>query len=165
MARGVKTLTAVQDVVRDLTEAFVNDIVDINGTLLLATKQILKGDPNRRHEDPISVESVVNKYYVTHLAGDVFDEDDRDNLMPIGRALIKVWAERIAFRFPGRRVLFFLGGEESVIVRFHVRREGQHDWASLEDRKFLRKAHLEVYELDLDGRLSRLHPPPRKRRG
>jgi hypothetical protein len=162
MPKRAKTITPTEEMVRDLRNAFSWEIVDIHGTLLLATKQVLAPEANRPDEDPIGVESLMNKYYVRDLTGYVFDQDDRENLMPVGRALVKVWAERIALRFPGRRVLFFLGGEEAVILRFHVRREGQHDWTDIEDRRFLRKARLEVYELGLDGELSRLHPTPRR---
>lgn len=60
-------------------------------------------------------------------------------------------------RFPGRAVLFYLGGSESVILRFHVRREGFHDWLDVNDHELLRRSSMEVHELRDQG-LQKLYP-------
>lgn len=144
------------DGLQSLLHTFQHDIVERGGLLLLRTQQIMEWDlESVPVEDPVDVESTMSKRYVSELAGELIDGSSREQLMVCGRAIVQVWAERIAARFPGRNVLFYLGGEEDVIVRFHVRRPGIYDWLDLEDRPFILRSRLEVYELH-DQRLERL---------
>jgi len=138
-----------------LAALFCCRIIDNHGLLLLGTAQAQRGiiDPPA---DPVGVESVLNK---VHIA-DVIDAGDgvlrRSALMVIGRSLIKVWAERISLHYPDRKVLFYLGGGDSVILRFHTRRVEHNDWLDLTDLSFIAQSRIEVYELS-EGLLNRIH--------
>ena len=127
-----------------LIGTFCHEIVDRDGLLLLSTQQVCEAE-TAPVEDPVSVESTMNKRYVADLSR--IDENARDPLMRVGRAIIYTWSERIALHFPGREVAFYLGGSESVILRFHVRRPGLTDWTNLSDRQYLAAAQIEVYIL------------------
>jgi hypothetical protein len=127
-----------------LVKAFCHEIVDCDGCLLLSTHQVIS-ERGRVIDDPVGYESTMNKRHMTDLCR--IDEDDREALMIVGRALVKVWAERIALLFPGREVVFFLGGSDSVILRFHVRRSAITDWTDVTDREYLTSCNLEVYIL------------------
>lgn len=132
---------------RSLLHTFCHDLIDRDGMLLLSTRQVREWQVEAGTVDPVDVESSMNKRYVSELVGDFVAGDARDELMVCGRAIIQVWAERIAVRFPERHVIFYLGGSDAVIVRFHVRRDGVHDWLDLDDRQFLLQSRIEVYEL------------------
>jgi hypothetical protein len=142
-----------QAVTDALVRAFCHEIIDSNGLLLLSTAQTRK-EGLAVDCDPVGVESTMNKRYVTDLVGRAIDENARDVLMRLGRAIMHVWAERIALLFPGRDVVFYLGGSESVILRFHVRRTGMTDWTDLTDREYFAASNLEVYIL-YNGNLTR----------
>jgi hypothetical protein len=140
-----------QEVADVLVHTFCHEIIDCNGLLLLSTKQA-RNAGKRVIDDPVGYESTMNKRYVTDLSR--IDENARDALMTIGRAVIRIWAERIALLLPGRNVVFYLGGLEDVVLRFHVRRPGICDWTDLADREFLKQSKLEAYVLQ-DGNLAR----------
>jgi hypothetical protein len=123
------------------------EIVKLHGMMLLETRQVLGWKGSVTGEDPIGTEATMNKRYVWDLMGGLIDVDARDDLMTFGRAIMRIWSERIALRFPDMPVLFYLGGSESVILRFHVRRSGLPDWIELSEGDFLTESKLEVYEL------------------
>ncbi len=143
--------TTVQSVTDALVYSFCHEIVEVDGVLLLSTEQVLNGRGRLVDDDLVGIESTMNKRYVADLSR--LDENARETLMTVGRAIMLVWSERIALRFPGRDVLFYLGGSESVILRFHVRRPHLTDWTDLSDREYLTASMLEVYLLH-DGNLT-----------
>lgn len=134
-------------VIDAITAAFCHDIVELDGLLLLSAAKVRRPQSATAISDAVGVESTLNKRYMTDLVGRCIQEENRDKLMAWGRAIIRVWSERIALRFPEREVAFYLGGSESTILRFHVRRPGSSDWTNLEDREFLSTSRIEVYVL------------------
>jgi hypothetical protein len=105
--------------------------------------------------DAISVETTLNKRYIKDLVTPAVAADQHDALMRCGRVLVRAWAAQLTTRFPAATILFFLGGSEDVIVRFHVERPPSPNWADLSDTSFLHAARLEVYRLN-DGVLTRV---------
>ncbi len=139
-----------------LVETFSHPIIEVDEMLLLETEQARHTSSSALKSDRVSVEATLNKRYVADLVGHAFvDDANRDELMICGRAIMHVWSECIALRFPGRVVVFYLGGRESVILRFHVRRPGVREWTDLSDREFLSQSLIEVFLLE-DGKLERL---------
>jgi hypothetical protein len=137
--------------------AFCHEMIDCHGALLLSTKQVRAWRETAPPSDwdPVAVESTMNKRAVVDLAGHAYDERSREELMTVGRAILRVWSERIALLFGDRDVVFYLGGSESVVIRFHVRRSGVADWLNLADREFLNASKIEIYLLH-DRRLARM---------
>jgi hypothetical protein len=66
------------------------------------------------NSDPVAVESAMNKRAVVDLAGRAYDERSREELMTVGRAILRVWSERIALLFGDRDVVFYLGGPRTT---------------------------------------------------
>lgn len=130
-----------------LLRALRHDVIDREGLLLLSTNQIREWESVSSEQDAVDVEATMNKRYVIDLVGNIVRIDDRAALMECGRTIMQVWVERIALRFPERDVRFYLGGSESVILRFHVRGPGVADWVDVTDREFLSRSSIEVYEL------------------
>ena len=140
---------------RCLLHTFGHEIIDCHGMLLLSTDQVRNWELDGAPVDAVDVEATMNKRYVAELVGDLIEADAREELMACGRSIIQIWAERIALRFPERNVIFYLGGSESVIVRFHTRRHGVDDWLDVTDRQFVLQSRLELYELR-DRRVNRI---------
>src|SRR3954468_15860747 len=92
-----------QDVADALARTFCHEIIEHNGLLLLSTEQA-RNDGGHVIDDPVDYEAIMNKRYVTDLSR--LDENARDALMTVGRAIIRIWSERIALRVPGSDVVF-----------------------------------------------------------
>jgi hypothetical protein len=145
----------LEKVLEALLQTFCQEIVECDGLLLLSTAQVRASGWDGLG-DPVSIEATMNKRYLSELIGDAISASSRADLMRYGRAIIQIWSERIALRFPDRVVVFYLGGSESVLVRFHARRLGVPDWADLADRAFLSASLIEVFELR-NGNLNKVH--------
>jgi len=134
------------EVANAVLEAVCVEIAQNGDLLLLQSEQAaIAGHVN--NVDPVDVEATLNKRHLTDLVPGAVFENSYEKLMACGRAIIKIWSERIALHFPSHVVLFFLGGAEDVVLRFHVRRKGIADWTDLNDRDFLISNRLEIYEL------------------
>src|SRR3954447_13382072 len=93
------------EIVEAVLSAAWHEIVETNGLLLLTTSQVLRGAAMAQHHaDPVSVEATMNKRYVSELVGCGIHQTARGKLMKCGRAIIKIWSERIALHFPDRTV-------------------------------------------------------------
>ena len=113
---------------------------------------------NQFKQDLTGIESFNNHFHLEDIADITFTGDElvRTKLMEVGRALIKVWAERLHIMLKGQAILFYLGGVDSVIVRFHLERTHEATWIHLSDTAFIQKERIEVYR-GLDGKVIRLH--------
>jgi hypothetical protein len=143
-------------------EAASTPIIEVEGMLLLRTKQALRPWAHESGEiDRVGAEATLNKRYVVDLLDltNVRCDEVREELTQCGMKLIEIWASRISLEFPSKVVVFYLGGSEDVILRFHVRRDGVRDWTDLNDRQFLLSSHLQVYELR-SGKLRLIAPVP-----
>ena len=142
---------SIIDVLPTIAEAFAAEIIDVSGCLLLNSVQARTSEHSAPPSDPVAFEATMNKRHLPDILGIRDDSETRSALVAVGRALIKTWAERIALRFPTRTVAFYLGGSDSVVIRFHERRSGHPDWINWDDRTFLRASALEIYELSAGG--------------
>jgi len=139
-------------IVKKIASLFGMPIYELDGALLT-------GDPKRgkRHAadfpgDPIALEAFVNHYHLSDYVGGCGLEPraHRQMLTSLADAVVLVWSERLAKFLVNRSVLFFVGGTDDVIVRFHVEREGGAAWAPLEPA-FLRKERIRVFRATSDG--------------
>src|SRR5215213_6592880 len=96
--------SAARKILDTVLSTFDRQILDVNGALLLATRQLGNRSKDNVHADPIALEATWNKRYVTDLIGlAATDEpENREWLMSCGRVIMRVWAERIALQFPER---------------------------------------------------------------
>jgi hypothetical protein len=113
---------------------------------------LLAGDLDRalRHwdefpGDPTGLEAFVNHFHLDDLAGDsAAGPVKRKDLMRLGESLVSVWASRLA---PTEEpVVFYLGGRDGVVLRFHLVRPGAKPWIPA-DAHLLAKERLRVFEL------------------
>lgn len=121
---------------------------------------VLSGDPKeaKRHftskdpSDPVGLEAFVNHYHLEDYVEEFSLEPRRKRreLNRLADALILVWAERLAGILAERTALFYAGGEEDVIVRFHLERPDEPPWMSL-DPDFVRKARMRVFRASRSG--------------
>jgi hypothetical protein len=81
---------------RDLLHAFGQDIIDCGGVLLLETNQVGSWNFDAAPEDPVAIEATMNENHVADLVGDLVAPAARDELMAVGRVLVRVG--RIASR-------------------------------------------------------------------
>jgi hypothetical protein len=118
--------------------------------------RVVAGDANRatRHlssypDDPTGYEAFVNHFHLEDtLMIPYSDGAIRALLVEVGRDLVKAWAGRLQAAFPEHSFLFYLGGTDSVALRFHVDRGDGREWANLNDRSFLRAEQIDVFRLD-----------------
>jgi hypothetical protein len=114
---------------------------------------VVTGDPEsaKRHleefpGDPIGLEASVNHYHLEdYIKGlRLKPKAHRRLLMTLAEALVMVWSERLV-RFIGERAaIFYVGGADTVVIRFHVDRPSAEPWAALTPA-FMRKERLRVY--------------------
>jgi hypothetical protein len=104
-------------------------------------------------EDFTGLESDINSFRMHDLVGGVLEDKghDRRVLRQIGRALIHVWADRLRGLAPDRSFLFYLGGRDTLFLRFHTERSSIPHWTDITDLRFLRRCRIEVYRSGLAG--------------
>jgi hypothetical protein len=96
--------------------------------------------------DSIGAEAFANHYHLEdYLEGlRIKPAARRRLLMTLAEALVKVWSERLVRLLGERSAIFYIGGSDTVYVRFHVERPGAKPWTSHEPA-FLKKERLRVY--------------------
>jgi hypothetical protein len=104
-------------------------------------------------DDLTGLESDVNSFRMHDLVGGVLEDKghERRVLRRIGRALIHVWADRLRGQAPDRSFLFYLGGRDTLILRFHTERSSIPHWTDITDLQFLRRCRIEVHRSSLAG--------------
>ena|SRR5712691_7093640 len=135
-----------------LARMFAVTFSDIDGCL------VIDGDEARRHRESFINDDTGLEAFVNHVhLEDVVEQMLRPRgagrrvLMSIGEDLIKVWSERLLPILNGREVLFYLGGKDTVAIRFHVVRQGQPTWVRLDDTAFMEKEGTSVWRLTSTG--------------
>jgi hypothetical protein len=111
-------------------------------------------------DDPNGLEAFVNHVHVEDLLAGALRPTGRDRaaLDAIGIALLRVWAERLHRSFPEQPAIFYLGGTDSVSLRFHLHRPDAAPWVALDDLTYLRNERVSVWLLDAKGELSCRNP-------
>ncbi|MEP7012500.1 MAG: hypothetical protein ABJC13_19440 [Acidobacteriota bacterium] len=144
---------APETALRRLSELFAMPLFELNSTLLTgdlkeAERHFSDWDPN----DPIGLEAFVNHYhledYIRELGLD--PKKERRELNRLADALVLVWLERLTGILGERTLLFYVGGEQDVIVRFHVERPGSVPWMNL-DPAFIKKARMRIFRASRSG--------------
>jgi len=144
---------AVRQVLANLSEAFTTPIQEYGGAVLAGQPTIIERHLALFPGDPTALESFVNHLHIEDLAGGFLGVKDADRLvlLAIGRALIHVWAERMRQLPRAREILFFLGGADTVSLRFHVFRGEKAAWLDLTSPGFIRDEGFEVYLANGEG--------------
>jgi hypothetical protein len=96
--------------------------------------------------DPIGAEAFANHYHLEdYIEGLRLERRaQRRFLMTLAEALVKVWSERLVRLLGERSAIFYIGGGDTVFIRFHVERPGAVPWTSHEPA-FIKKERLRVY--------------------
>ncbi len=138
---------------RKLTSLFSMPLFVLGDTVLSgdfkeANRHRASWDP----DDPIGLEAFVNHYHLEDFVEE-FSLEPRRKRRELNRlvdALVLVWAERMTGILGERAALFYVGGEEDVIVRFHVDRPGAVPWMS-PDSAFIKKARMRIFRTSRSG--------------
>jgi hypothetical protein len=96
--------------------------------------------------DPIGAEAFANHYHLEDYVKGLRWQPggQRRFLMALAEALVKVWSERLVRLLGERSAIFYIGGRDTVFIRFHVERPGTVPWTSHEPA-FIKKERLRVY--------------------
>ena len=96
--------------------------------------------------DPIGAEAFANHYHLEDYVKGLRWQPggQRRFLMTLAEALVKVWSERLVRLLGERSAIFYIGGRDTVFIRFHVERPGAEPWTSHEPA-FIKKERLRVY--------------------
>lgn len=88
--------------------------------ILIATTNLnsRKTSVNQPISNPVWYESTMNHYHLDYM---ISRDLSRKVLMDIGKGIIFVWNERIHTVIDDN-VIFYLGGDDSIILRFHLER-------------------------------------------
>jgi hypothetical protein len=112
-------------------------------------------DETYRPDDPVDFEALQNKLHLDEFVPwgtSGVTSWDWALMMELGRALVTAWAERIEPLLCGRTVLFYLGGDSSCTVRFHVDRRPEHaNWLDTDDSTSLETSRIELWSLSTSG--------------
>lgn len=120
---------------------------------------ILSGNPEdaKRHTaefpgDLVGLEAFVNHYHLEDYVGEFHLEprQQRRVLNRLAETLALVWSERLVKIIGNRTALFYLGGSDSVVVRFHLERTDEVPWADL-NPDFLKRSRIRVFRSSLLG--------------
>jgi hypothetical protein len=112
----------------------------LSGSLPSAERH-LESFPN----DSTGLEAFVNHVHLEDVTN-LDAEKDREILLAIGRNIINVWKDRLQPYVNGRKIVFFLGGSDSVSLRFHIIRNDGRDWIDLSDQKLIDRERIEVFQ-------------------
>jgi hypothetical protein len=136
-------------VTRNLMELFSMPFHAVGETVLTGDA----GDPgaaerflNSYPGGPIGAEAFANHYHLEDFIKDLHLEPRarRRFLMTLAEALVKVWSERLVRLLGERSAIFYIGGRDTVLIRFHVERPGAAPLTSHEPA-FIKKERLRVY--------------------
>jgi hypothetical protein len=134
---------------KSLIELFSMPFHEVGDTVLTG----VAGDPRDGERfldtypgDPIGAEAFANHYHLEdYIEGlRLKPRAQRRLLMTLAEALVTVWSERLVRFLGGRFAIFYIGGRDTVFIRFHVERPGTKPWASHEPA-FIKKERLRVY--------------------
>lgn len=104
-------------------------------------------------DDITGLESFVNHVHLEDTLSNLLQTsgEERAILFRIGISIIKTWSERIKYLLDDREVLFYLGGKDTVSLRFHIDRKDGQGWVDLSDVEFLKREQLSVFRVNRSG--------------
>jgi hypothetical protein len=147
MAMPGKTPTdTLLAVIKNLTHLFSIPLRQMGDAVLTGSAHSAARHRKEFPGDPIGLEATVNHYHLEdHIQGPrLKPRAQRQLLMTLAEALMRVWSERLVRFLGDRAAIFYLGGADTVVIRFHVERPGTEPWTTL-TRAFMKQERLRVY--------------------
>jgi hypothetical protein len=95
--------------------------------------------------NPIGAEAFANHYHLEDYVEGLRlkPRAQRRFLMTLAEALVKVWSERLVRLLGERSAIFYIGGTDTVLIRFHVERPGKRLTALT--LSYVKRSRLQVY--------------------
>jgi len=117
------------------------------GEAYLIGDQVESSLPFRSDADLTRLEHSENHFHLADVFGIAPSKIEmfRDQLMSLGERLVKIWHDRIRATGTQAPVVFYLGGEEDVIIRFHLERSVGPWLSSVQDHDFLVQSKVRMY--------------------
>lgn len=143
--------------IRKVADLFAAPIAQIDGMVVLVDRAELERHEAHFKGDKTALEAFVNHVHLEDLVSGLRQPagNARREALRLGELLIRVWSERVAgITGSDLALLFYLGGTEDVVVRFHVERANEHPWIAI-SKKEARSLKLRVYRLR-GGEVTRL---------
>jgi len=103
--------------------------------------------------DPTGFEAFVNHIHLEDIFSGLISPigEEREILLKIGKSIITVWGDRMAGILGERQVLFYLGGQDTVALRFHIDRNDGKSWVDISDSNFLEQEQLKIFRITKSG--------------
>lgn len=146
------TNTTARRALKALAETFSVRLFEIDGCV------VIDEDEFHRHRqsflrDPTGLEAFVNHLHLEDVTGELLplEAGNRATLVQIGEQVIRVWADRLSAILKERQAMSYLGGADTVPVRFHLLRRESAAWLDLADLAFLRKERITAWLLTRSG--------------
>lgn len=139
-----KKVSSPSKLLMPLSKLFAKPFIKIQSVVL--------DDDGRSVEDkPIVIDDPVYLEVSNHIhLEDEFPQRlKRRLLIAIGRQVIEVWNQRLRLLVGDTPVLFYLGGTDTVMLRFHQEHEGYIPWIA--DHEHLRRGRISLYRGTRDG--------------
>jgi hypothetical protein len=147
MAMPKKTPTdTLLAVITNLTHLFSIPLQQMGDAVLTGSASSAERHLREFPGDPIGLEATVNHYHLEdYIKGPrLKPRAQRQLLMTLAEALMRVWSERLLPFLGDRAAIFYLGGTDTVVIRFHVERPDTEPWTTLTPA-FMKKERLRVY--------------------
>lgn len=148
MRRGSQYRTLLQ-ALSGAARLFAMPIASAGASIILGDRKAATRTASSFQGDPTALEAFVNHVHLDDLLGGLPLSTDgaREALVALGRALVEVYTERARPFLGGRELIFYLGGRDTVSLRFHVFRGSEEAWARLDDADFLEQERCEVIRI------------------
>lgn len=138
----------IHQALSDLSRTFNIPFHQIGNTVIAGKISSAERHLSSFQNDETGFESFVNHIHLEDIVQGVFDpETDREALLIIGKDIIAVWAERLKPYLNKREVIFYLGGSDSVSLRFHIARDDGRDWIDRSDEDLIHRERIEVFKI------------------
>ncbi|KAB8144385.1 hypothetical protein F8S13_05790 [Chloroflexia bacterium SDU3-3] len=122
-----------------LSMLFSMKFKQIGGVVVVTNNLNMKFFAEKMISDPVGYEASENHFHLDYM---ISRDLSRKVLMDIGKGIIFVWNERIHTMIDDN-VIFYLGGDDSIILRFHLER-GDDYWLPPHNTGLLKREKMAV---------------------
>jgi hypothetical protein len=137
----------------ELSELFSAPFHKVGDAIVVGDLASIEHHQSSFPDDPTGFEAFVNHFHLEDIFFGLISPvgTEREILVHIGMSLITVWGDRMRDILGERQALFYLGGQDTVALRFHIERQDGKPWIDLSNSGFLEQEQLNVFRVSRNG--------------